>query len=59
MLWGLGHNIAKTGKFEVKGDISSVIYNFFVFHSPGSPGKLAGHVYMCTDVPELYAAKHC
>lgn len=48
--------MAKAGKFEVKGEISSIIYNFFVFRSPSSPGKLAGQVYMCTDVQELYAA---
>ena len=42
--------MAKDGKFEVKDENSSIIYSFFVFHSPGSPGKLGGKLYMCVDV---------
>ena len=48
--------MVKAGKFEVKDEISSIIYSFVVFHSTGSPGKLGGKVYMCIDVQELYAA---
>lgn len=48
--------MAKAGKFEVKDEISSIIYSVFVFHSPGSPEKLGGKVYICIYVQEPYAA---